>query len=251
MRITFNNSALLRRAFEAIKEALPLVRIQIENDGMTCRGMDGAHVSLLLLHISNQDCIYEDFTESFTITINTNLFCRILSLSTSVDLITLTIEQDSDTMEIKFENNDRKSEYEISLLDLDQEELEIPDVDYSITLHTPSVEFHNTLKEISIFGDDASFGASEEGFVVSAEGTNGKGKQLLKSTESRTLEMAEDSETTLKFPLKYLLMMMKGGSPLSDRFTLDMDSQYPLRLVWSFGKASVFKTYLAPKMSDD
>jgi proliferating cell nuclear antigen len=65
------------------------------------------------------------------------------------------------------------SDYEIRLLDLDQDQLAIPDTDYAAVVKLPSAELQRIVKDLSQFGDSIVVTASKEGVSFSADGDIG------------------------------------------------------------------------------
>ena len=60
-------------------------------------------------------------------------------------------EDQGDTVTFMFEtpNQERISDFELKLMDIDSEQLAIPTTDYSATVHMPSGEFQRIIKYVA------------------------------------------------------------------------------------------------------
>ncbi len=75
-----------------------------------------------------------------------------------------------------YSENDRITDNELKLLDIDSEHLGIPDTDYKCVVKMPSAEFQRICREISIIGETVVISASKEGISFSVTGDIGTGK---------------------------------------------------------------------------
>ena len=62
------------------------------------------------------------------------------------------------------------SDYEMKLMNLDQEHLGIPETDYAAVVKLPSGEFQRIIKDLSQFGESVVIACTKEGVKFSAAG---------------------------------------------------------------------------------
>ena len=69
---------------------------------------------------------------------------KILRCSSKDDIITIKAEDQADKVNFVFEspNQEKVSEYEMKLMNIEEEHLGIPDTDYAAIIKMPSLEFH-------------------------------------------------------------------------------------------------------------
>merc|ERR1712106_1070048 len=115
-------------------------------------------------------------------------------------------------------NQEKVSDYEMKLMNLDQEHLGIPETDYSAVIKMPAGEFQRVVRDLSQFG------------------------------EAVTIEMQEP--VTLTFACRYLNMFTKA-SCLSAQVSLSMSPDVPLVVEYNIGEIGHIRYYLAPKIEDD
>lgn len=98
--------------------------------------------------------------------------------------MTLKAADDADSLGLIFESpkEDRVGEYEMKLMDIDQEHLGIPDTQYDATITMGSAEFARICRDLSALGESVKIEASKEGVRFSSDGEVGSGSILLKQT---------------------------------------------------------------------
>jgi proliferating cell nuclear antigen len=102
----------------------------------------------------------------------------------SKDALSLRHEEDSDLILFIFEdlnNQTRISNFELKLMDIDAEQLGIPDTDYSVTVKMPSAEFQRICRDLDAIGDAVTIDVSKDGVTFAVDGQIGSGKMCLKS----------------------------------------------------------------------
>lgn len=73
-------------------------------------------------------------------------------------------------------------EYEMKLMDIDQEHLGIPDTQYDATITMSSAEFQRICRDLGALGESVKIEATKEGVRFSSEGEVGNGNVLLKQS---------------------------------------------------------------------
>lgn len=86
---------------------------------------------------------------------------------------------------IGLSGSDRLGEYEMKLMDIDQEHLGIPDTEYDATITMSSNEFARICRDLSALGESVRIDASKSGVKFSAEGDAGSGSVMLKQSKGR------------------------------------------------------------------
>merc|ERR1719471_2685910 len=109
------------------------------------------------------------------------------------DAITLRSEDNGDLLGLVFESKsgDKSSEFEMKLMDLDIEQLGIPEQDYSCTIRMPSQEFARICKDLSNIGESVQITVTKGGVTFSAKGDIGNAKINL--TQGGNVDKEEES----------------------------------------------------------
>merc|ERR1740124_1733421 len=80
---------------------------------------------------------------------------KVLKCCNNDDIVTLKAEDNADAMTFMFENQsqDRISDFELKLMDIDSEHLGIPDTEYKCQIKMPASEFQRICRDLAILGD--------------------------------------------------------------------------------------------------
>lgn len=179
-----------------------------------------------------------------------------MSCSSNDDTLTIRAQDNPDKVTLMFEskNHEKLCNYELRLMNLDQEHLGIPDTDYSCVISMPSSEFSKICKDLSQFGESVNISCSKEGVKFSVSGgSEAANIKFAHSGENKdeavNIEMHES--VTLTFAIRYLNLFCKA-TPLSKKVTLMMAANVPLVVHYEIDNdIGYIKYYLAPKLDDE
>lgn len=82
-----------------------------------------------------------------------------------------------------YSDTDRVAEYDMKLMDIDQDTLGIPDTEYDAKVYMPSQEFARICRELASLGESVRVEVTKEGIRFASEGDIANGSVLLKPTE--------------------------------------------------------------------
>ena len=181
---------------------------------------------------------------------------KILKCAGNEDIITLKAEDDGDRMTLMFESEsqDRIADFELKLMDIDADQLGIPDTEYKCNIKMPSSEFQRIIRDLQVLGDTCSIECTKEGVRFSVSGDLGTGNILVRSNQSEKEEenVSIDMEepVVLQFALRYLNLFAKAGS-LGKTVILSMSEDVPIVVEYPIAEFGFIKFYLAPKIDED
>nr|XP_045037379.2 proliferating cell nuclear antigen-like [Desmodus rotundus] len=179
---------------------------------------------------------------------------KILKCARNEDIITLRAEDTMDTLPLVFEARiqEKISDYEMKLMELDVEQLGIPEQGYSCVVDA-SGEFACTCRDLTHIRHAVIISCARDGVRFSASGELGNNKLSLtsnvdKKEEAVTIEMNEPVQLT--FALRYLNFFTKATPP-SPTVTLSMSADAPLDLEYKIADMGHLKYYLAPMIKGE
>merc|ERR1711962_154183 len=248
---------LLKKVLESLKDLLNEATWDCADTGIQLQAMDNSHVSLVsvLLRADGFDKFRCD--RQLSMGMNLTSMSKILRCAANDDIITIKAQDQADTVTFMFEspNQEKMADYEMKLMNLDQEHLGIPETDYAAVIKMPSSEFQRVIKDLSQFGESVVISCTKEGVKFSAAGDIGVGNIKLAQTanvdkeeEAVSIEMQEP--VTLTFACRYLNMFTKA-SCLAPQVTLSMSPEVPLVVEYKIGDIGHIRYYLAPKIEDE
>uniref|UniRef100_A0A8B9C175 DNA sliding clamp PCNA n=1 Tax=Anser brachyrhynchus TaxID=132585 RepID=A0A8B9C175_9AVES len=248
--------SVLKRVLEALKDLITEACWDLGSGGISLQSMDSSHVSLVQLTLRSEGFDTYRCDRNIAMGVNLSSMSKILKCAGNEDIITLRAEDNADTLALVFEapNQEKVSDYEMKLMDLDVEQLGIPEQEYSCVVKMPSAEFARICRDLSHIGDAVVISCAKDGVKFSANGELGNGNIKLSQTsnvdkeeEAVTIEMNEPVQLT--FALRYLNFFTKA-TPLSPTVTLSMSADVPLVVEYKIADMGHLKYYLAPKIED-
>jgi len=243
---------------ESIKDLVTDANFDCSSSGVALQAMDSSHVALVSLLLRSDGFEHYRCDKTLTLGINLNSFSKILKCSGNDDVVTLKAEDATDSLTFMFESakQDRISDFELKLLNIDSETLGIPDTEYQSQVKMSASEFQRICRDLTILGDTVVIAATKEGVKFSVKGDLGTGNVTVRPTSD--IDTKEDDKTsielnepvTLSFALRYLNFFTKA-TPLSGAVTLSLSKEVPLVVEYKIEEMGYIRFYLAPKIEDD
>jgi len=255
-RMTQGN--MLKKITEAMKDLVTEANFDCSTTGISLQAMDSSHVSLVALLLRAEGFDHFRCDRNISLGINLGSMGKVLKCCNTDDIVTLKADDNADAMTFVFENSnqDRISDFELKLMDIDSEHLGIPDTEYKSQVKMPAGEFQRICRDLSILGDTVTIAVGKDGVKFSVSGEMGSGNMTIrqntsvdtKEEEQVTIEMEEP--VTLNFALRYLNFFTKA-TPLSGSVILNMSKDVPLVVEYRIEELGHIRFYLAPKIEDD
>jgi proliferating cell nuclear antigen len=112
--------------------------------------MDNSHVALVSMMLKSESFSPFRCDRNIALGINLTSLTKVLRAAQGSDILTLKAEDAPDVVNLVFEsaNSDRLSEYDLKLMDIDQEHLGIPETEYAATISLPSTEFQRICRDL-------------------------------------------------------------------------------------------------------
>jgi len=248
---------LLKKIQDALKDIVTEASWDCTSAGLSLQAMDDSHVSLVQLTLRSDGFEKYRCDRNLAMGIQMGSFSKLLKCANSNDIITLKADDDGDLLEMLFEspNGEKESHYEMKLMDLDCEQLGIPDQEYSCTIKLPSGEFSKICRDLSQIGECIVITCTKDGVQFSAKGDLGSG--TVKLNQNNDAERDEDQVSIeisepvqLTFAVKYLNLFTKATS-LSGSVSLSMSNDVPLVVEYKIEDMGHIKYFLAPKIDED
>lgn len=138
-------------------------------------------------------------------------------------------------------------------MEIDNEQLGIPDTPYKSTIQMPAEEFQRIVRDLQVLGDTCTISCTKEGVRFTVAGSIGTGNILTRTNSSDKpeeqviVDMEEPVE--LNFALRYLNFFTKA-TPLSKQVVISMSPEVPVVVEYPIEDVGHIKFYLAPKIDD-
>jgi proliferating cell nuclear antigen len=207
--------------------------------------MDASHVCLISAVWPSSDFLKYSSHGTIIIGMHLSNLLKLLKCSNKSDCVTLSIEEEaSDVLMISFQDGTRSADFEMKLLDREDDQMTIPEMDAAAAITMESVEFQTVCKDLSSIGDTTTITINEKGVTLTSEGDIGRAVIAYPA-----IELKYTTEITQSFALRYLNSFAKG-SLVSQRVSLKLNPDMPLVVEFK-NDVSYLSFYLAPKIDDD
>ena len=263
-----SEAGLFKRLIDAVKDLVTDCSFEFSDEGMKMQAMDASHVSLCVMNLDRD--AFESYRCDRVINLGLSLssLSKILKCSRDDDVLTLKAGEQTDLLTLLFENKaqDKTMDFNIKLMEIEEETLGIPDQKYEARVEMPSAEFAKTIRDLSVLGDTCGIGCTKEAVKFAVEGEIGSANITLRNSEpsidgkKKGTALSVSSPVELTFALRYLKIFTQATS-LASRVNFSMASDVPLVLEYPIipgvadgdepeqkGKLCF---YLAPKIDDD
>jgi len=249
---------ILKQILEALKDLVLDANIDCSEEGLSIQAMDSSHVSLCAVALRSDGFDHFRCDRNISLGFNSANLGKILKCADNTDIITLKAEDSADNLTLMFESekNDRVSDFELKLMDIDADHLGIPDTEYKTTISMPSGEFQRIIRDLQVLGDTCTIAVNKDGVRFSVSGDLGTGNVLVHATSgvdkeddsAVTIDMEEPVELT--FALRYLNFFTKATA-LGPSVVISMSPDVPVVVEYPIDQIGHIKYYLAPKIDDE
>ncbi|TEB26747.1 proliferating cell nuclear antigen [Coprinellus micaceus] len=178
-------AGLLKKLLDAIKELVTDANFECNEEGINLQAMDNSHVALVSVLIQAAGFKRYRCDRPMPLGVNLGSLTKVLKCAKDDDICTLKAADEADLLNLVYEakNSDRIAEYEMKLMDIDSDQLGIPETEYDARVTLPSNEFSRIVRDLSLLGESVRIEVSKEGVRFASEGEAANGSILLRQTE--------------------------------------------------------------------
>merc|ERR1711977_78897 len=188
---------------------------------------------------------------------NVEALGKILRMCGASDSLKLRADTGADHVSFQCESSaeDRIADFDLKLMEIESEHMEIPEQQYKVVAKLPSGEFQKICRDLKEFGETMQVSASKEGIKFSVAGDVGSGNVMLKPREADKPEdkvaLTVHEPVTATFALRYLVNFAKAA-PLCGIVELGLGPDAPLLVKYDLERADngFMQFYLAPKIDE-
>jgi proliferating cell nuclear antigen len=240
---------------EALKEILTDANIEFSDTGMKIVAMDSTRTILVHLKLDKDKFDKYVCTKKLIVGISMlNLF-KLIKTITNDDTLSLYLDENNiNVMGIVIENSEknRKTEYELNLMDLDEEHIEIPPQEFDSIITMPSTDFQKICRDMSNLSDTIEIKSVGSQLMFSCKGDFAKQSTTLGETVDGINYIKKNSEASDiiqgYYNLKHLVLFTKCTN-LCNSLEIYMKNNFPLVINFAVGNLGKLKLALAPKIS--
>lgn len=287
MKLSIHSKSLSKRfvnVFTNLGNLTDTLVLQFNDNGLYVQGIDNSHVSLYEANFDkNWFSTYKrEEEDAAQISVSLDYFKKILSTKGDDQLIYLEYKGESpDLLTIIFrsigkETKDFPREYEMALMDIDTEMIEIPNDEQSVQFYIDTKLFSSLVKQLNMFDETVVITCNEEEIKFSSKGPEGSMNVNLFDNDKDYVDqfmIDEDYSLKISFALRYF-EHFSAFQKVSSRVRLSFTNAYPVEVFYSLETSkekekektehddngdddeqedpkSYLRLLLAPKITDD
>ncbi len=235
----------LKSCFEVLKEIINDVNIFFTKDGVNITALDTAKVALINMNLNAEKFEEYECKDDIRAGVNVSNFFKILKFITNTDILTVTIEN-SDFIKIKIENEVKKSSttFQLKMLWINEDELQIPEIKPTCVTVMPSVDFQRICRDMSNIGTEIKIERKNNILNIECDGDFAS-----QQTEIDTEQNDFEGNAGSVYPLKYINLFTKATGMCSNmRIQLTNPTEtMPIVFVYDVANLGKIEFYLAAK----
>src|SRR6056300_88033 len=246
MKLVSIQATAFKSIFEVLKDILNDVNIYFRPQGMYVVTLDTARTSLIdmFLAADNFEEYYCD-QEEIIAGINISNTFKLMKTITNNDVIKLEINsKEYMDIEITSETKKTSTKFQLKLLDINENRIEVPDVMMSTVTTLPSSDFQRLCRDMSNLGSEISITRTGKELKLRCDGDF--------ANQETSIECPDESPNiTGLYSLKYLNIFTKATSMCASVQIIQETGNRFLILKYNVANLGELKFYLATKVSED
>ncbi len=240
MLVKLDKPVLLAKAVEIISELVTEVRMKFSEFGLSIVAIDPANVAMVGFRLPKS--IFSQFEAGEEVLgINLDNLKQVLKRCGSGS--SLILEKKENLLSIQIQDRIKRN-FTLNLIDIESEEKELPDLEYSSKIEMDSVDLIASVEDCAVVADACSFIIQDGKFIIEAKGLNSARSEF--SGDEAKIE-AENCKA--KYSLEYMQKFMKGAK-LCDKSILQFANDHPLKLEFRTGEMDLI-FILAPRVETE
>jgi len=255
-------SAAFRILVEALKEILTDVNIEFtkstdtSSGGIRIMAMNSANSVLIHLKLDSHNFDkYEISRKKITIGVNMLSLFKLIKTMSNFDTLTLYIDSDNiNKLGIRIENGEKNSvsNFKLNLLDLDDDDIEVPPTEFQSVITMPSSDFHKICRDMYNIAEFIEIKSVHKKLMFSCKGEFASQETILGETEEgMCVDKTQDGEGDKGYivqgvyELKNLVLFTKCTN-LCNNIEIFMKNDYPLVIKYTVASLGHIHLCLTP-----
>ena len=244
--------------FQLLKNWSSNLSLHFEKDKLFIQTMDQAHICLANININASWFSEYNCLNDARICVDALHFAIMVNYALKHKKMEIRFDDESepDKLFINLQSDDVKKVnfdhfFELPLIDLEQDILSIPDVDYDVDFTIESKKFAELISELNVFGSALNIKCSENLLELNSVGDSGKLKVNIPIDDLNEYAIAEGDELDISYSLNHISKMCLS-TKLGVNVSVSISTEYPMAIKYDLGvmEGSSVAFYIAPKVAE-
>src|SRR5210317_609948 len=245
MRLVTVQASAIKSTFEVLKDILNDVTIYFKPSGMYLVTLDTPRTSLIVICLPGQN--FEEYSCDNDIDTGVNItnVYKLLKTITSNDVLIISINcKEYMNIEIHSEQKKTCTKFALKLLDINENQIEVPEMNMTMNTPVPSVDFQRICRDMANIGEDIEITRDGTSFRLKCEGDFANQETDIQCTE-------ESPKISGIYSLRYMNIFTKATNMCSTVQIMQEELNRFLILKYNVANLGELKFYLATKSQTD
>jgi proliferating cell nuclear antigen len=245
MKFKTVQASAFKSAFEVLKDILNDINVYFDDKGIRITTLDTARTALVDFSLLADN--FEEYSckEPVIAGINVTNTFKLLKTISNNDILSFEIKN-KEILDIKIENGNKKSctSFQLKLLDINEDFIEIPNVPTSVTTVMPSVDFQRICRDMNNLGNELRIIRSGDNLSIRCDGDF--------ANQETVIECSENYKGSIEglYSLKYLNLFTKATSMCSTVRIVQEEQNRFLTLKYNVANLGEMNFYMATKATE-
>jgi proliferating cell nuclear antigen len=287
MRLTIENKSKMEMfvaLFQLLENWGSCLNLHFEKTRLYIQSMDKSHICLSSIHISSNWFSHYEIDNPANISLDSTNFAIMMNYAVKHSKMEIKFEDESDpdtifinlssatsnnnictnstvdvvepkkkdkpkVTKVKEDHNKFDHFFELGLIEVEQDTLNIPEVEYDVDFTMKSDNFSELISELMVFGSNLNIICNENNLEFNASGDAGKLKVNIPIDDLNEYAIAEGDSLDISYSLTHLGKMCLS-TKLGQYVSLSISTEYPMAIKYDLGDNSSVAFYIAPKIAD-
>jgi len=222
MLLKLDNPRLFSEIIGIISDLVLDVRIKVNKEGVSILAVDPANVAMISFKLPA--AAFSEFEVENDEILGVSLESLKAVLRRCSARGVLVMQREENTLKIEIQDK-IKREFNLALIEIEDEEKEIPILEFTSRIEMASADFSEAIEDCSVVSDSCSFVSEPDKFIIQGKGSLNSFKSEFSSDELNI----QAQEATSKYSLEYLQKMAKA-TKITDKAIINFSTDYPLKL---------------------
>lgn len=270
MKIVFSSSRKVQQfatVFANLKSFTDNVCIYFKPTGVYIQCMDDSHCCLFECELHSdwfESYEFDEDTDQACVGLNIAMLNKVLTAWHDSQTFTIELAEGSDKIAINFIKDDDENApdngqfdkfFELPLIVLENELMNVQIFDTLVDLTVASSLFCSLIKQLMIFNDVLTLTFNEENIECVSSGSEGSMKALITADEVKEYAVPENTTFAQSYSLRYVQTMCQFNK-LDTEMKMGFGQTMPMTMTYSLcdeedENKSFARIHLAPKLADD
>ena len=247
MKLKTIQASSFKSIFEVLKDILNDVNVYFSSDNISIRTLDTARAALVDLKLESEN--FEEYSCDNECIAGLNITNSFKLLKPITNNDTLSMCYNPEFLSFKIENDTKKlkTEFSLKLLEIDEDKIQIPEIQTSVTTIMNSSEFQRICRDMTNISSEITITRENNQIIFECEGDFAKQKTSIDCVDNENFK----GKLSGTYSLKYLNLFTKSTGLCSSVQIMMEEEMRFLILKYSVANLGELKFYLATKVTED